>query len=110
DVLFESAADVYGPAVIGVVLTGTSKDGSAGLAKIKERGGTTIVQDPSTALRRTMPDAALAGTTVDWTLPIEQIGRRLTLLCAAPQASAPPASASQEAALLASPADASRRI
>ena len=81
DVLFESAADVFGPAVIGVVLTGTGRDGAAGLAQIKARGGTTIVQDPETALRRAMPDAALASTAVDWTLPLEKIGARLTALC-----------------------------
>ena len=86
DVLFESAADVYGPAAIGVVMTGTSRDGAIGLARIKARGGTTIVQDPATALRRTMPDAALASTQVDWTLPLEEIGPRLVILCATPAA------------------------
>jgi two-component system chemotaxis response regulator CheB len=83
DVLFESAADVYGPATIGVVMTGTSRDGAAGLARIKQRGGTTIVEDPATALKRTMPDAALASTDVDWTLPLAEIGTRLAILCAA---------------------------
>jgi len=83
-VLFESAADVFGSAVIGVVLTGTNRDGAAGLARIKARGGTTIVQDPETALRRAMPDAALASTTVDWTLPLETIGARLIALCDSP--------------------------
>ena len=84
DVLFESAADVYGPTAIGVVMTGTSRDGAAGLARIKQRGGTTIVQDPATALRRTMPEAALASTQVDWTLPLDEIGGRLVILCVAP--------------------------
>ncbi len=84
DVLFESAADVYGPTVIGVVMTGTSRDGAAGLARIKQRGGTTIVQDPATALRRTMPEASLASTQVDWILPLDAIGGRLVLLCAGP--------------------------
>ena len=87
DVLFESAADVYGPAIIGVVMTGTSRDGAAGLARIKQRGGLTIVQDPATALRRTMPDAAVASTKVDWVLPLEEIGSRLVALCAKPTTS-----------------------
>jgi two-component system chemotaxis response regulator CheB len=82
DVLFESAADVYGPTAIGVVMTGTSRDGAAGLARIKQHGGTTIVQDPATALRRTMPDAALASSSVDWILPVDEIGGRLIILCA----------------------------
>jgi len=85
DVLFESAADVYGPAVIGVVLTGTGRDGADGLARIKERGGTTIVQDPATALRRAMPDAAIASTVVDWMLPLDKIGARLVALCDRPE-------------------------
>jgi two-component system chemotaxis response regulator CheB len=84
DVLFESAAEVYGPSTIGIILTGTSRDGATGLARIKQRRGTTIVQDPATALRRAMPDAALASTQVDWTLPLDEIGRRLVILCAPP--------------------------
>lgn len=77
DVLFESAADVYGPAVIGVILTGTGRDGAAGLAYIKQRGGLTIVQDPATATRPAMPEAALTATRPDWIVPLEQIGARL---------------------------------
>jgi two-component system chemotaxis response regulator CheB len=80
DVLFESAADVYGPGVTGVVLTGTGRDGAAGLARIKQRGGRTIVQDPATAAKGAMPEAAMASTIVDWVLPLEQIGPRLVKL------------------------------
>jgi two-component system chemotaxis response regulator CheB len=80
DVLFESAADVYGPDVIGVILTGTGRDGAAGLTRIKRRGGLAIVQDPATATRAAMPEAALASTPVDLILPIEQIGGRLVQL------------------------------
>lgn len=101
DVLFESAADVYGPAAIGVVMTGTSRDGAAGLARIKLHGGTTIVQDPATALRRTMPDAAVASTRVDWILPLDEIGGRLVILCTEPtttphQASLPASAAAAD--------------
>ena len=81
DVLFESAADVYGAGVIGVVLTGASSDGALGLARIKARGGLAIVQDPATALKRTLPDAALASTTVDWVVPLPEIAPLLTRLC-----------------------------
>src|ERR671933_2262469 len=49
DVLFESAAHAYGPAVIGIILTGANEDGAAGLAEIKRRGGVAIVQDPGDA-------------------------------------------------------------
>jgi two-component system chemotaxis response regulator CheB len=74
DVLFESAADAYGERVIGLILTGANQDGAAGLARIKERGGVAIVQDPRTAERGEMPDAALAATAADAVLPLEEIG------------------------------------
>jgi two-component system chemotaxis response regulator CheB len=60
DVLFESAAAEYGARTVGVVLTGANADGACGLGAIKRRGGYTIVQDPSTAERTEMPEAALA--------------------------------------------------
>ena len=82
DVLFESAADAYGAAVIGVVLTGANDDGAAGLRRIAERGGIAIVQDPATAARRAMPDAAIAaGPAV--VLPLEAIGPYIAELCRA---------------------------
>jgi len=82
DVLFESAADAYGERVIGVILTGANADGAAGLARIKRAGGVAVVQDPLTAERNEMPDAALAGTVADAILPLGEIGPFLYgLLC-----------------------------
>lgn len=81
DVLFESAADVYGERAIGIVLTGASADGAAGLARIKDCGGVAIVQDPNTSVRRTMPDAAIAATVADAILPLEEIPKFLYGLC-----------------------------
>jgi two-component system chemotaxis response regulator CheB len=81
DVLFESAADVYGEFVIGVVLTGANQDGAKGLAAIKAQGGSTIVQEPSTAESPTMPAAAIATAVVDWVLPLSEIASHLTNLC-----------------------------
>jgi two-component system chemotaxis response regulator CheB len=81
DVLFESAADAYRERVIGIVLTGANEDGAAGLARIKARGGVAIVQDPSTSTRRAMPDAAIAATSADAILPIEEIPNFLYGLC-----------------------------
>lgn len=74
DVLFESAADAYGPRLMGVILTGANQDGSQGLRRIKEYGGLTVVQDPQTAVAPSMPEAALAATEVDHVLPLAKIG------------------------------------
>jgi two-component system chemotaxis response regulator CheB len=81
DVLFESAAAAYGERAIGIVLTGASADGAAGLARIKERGGVAIVQDPNTSVRRAMPDAAIAATVADAILPLAEIPKFLYGLC-----------------------------
>jgi two-component system chemotaxis response regulator CheB len=81
DVQFESAADAYGEGVIGIILTGANEDGAAGLARIKERGGVAIVQDPAGAERRVMPDAAIAATAADAVLPLEDIAKFLYGLC-----------------------------
>ncbi len=76
DVLFESAAWVCGDRVIGVLLTGSNRDGADGLARIKECGGLTVVQDPATAEKGDMPAAALA-VTEHTVLPLAEIGRFL---------------------------------
>ena len=80
DVLFESAADAYGEGVIGVVLTGSNDDGAAGLRRIVARGGVAIVQDPDTAERRELPDAALAATRAT-VLALDEIGPYLATVC-----------------------------
>ena len=59
DVLFESAADAYGPAVAGLVLSGANQDGAEGLCKIRQAGGVAIVQAPTTASSPMMPEAAI---------------------------------------------------
>jgi two-component system, chemotaxis family, protein-glutamate methylesterase/glutaminase len=80
DVLLQSVAETYGRRAVGVVLTGANADGADGLAAIKERGGYTIVQDPATAERREMPEAALAiGPTA--VLPLDEIPAALRAVC-----------------------------
>ncbi len=74
DVLFLSAAAVYGAAAIGVVLTGANRDGAEGLREIKARGGLAIVQDPETAAVAIMPKAAIAATEIDYVVRPDQIG------------------------------------
>ncbi|MBI2305892.1 MAG: chemotaxis protein CheB [Rhodocyclales bacterium] len=73
DVLFESAADTFGRRAIGVVLTGSGRDGAAGLAAIKQRGGVALVESAETALAAEMPDAARAATPGAKSLRIEAI-------------------------------------
>jgi two-component system chemotaxis response regulator CheB len=73
DMLFESAADAYLDRVIAVVLTGASRDGAAGAARVKQKGGVVVVQDPATAEARLMPQAAIQACAVDRVLPLEGI-------------------------------------
>lgn len=58
DVLFESAADAYGPALTGIILTGANQDGADGIRAVAAAGGEAIVQNPETAFAPTMPMAA----------------------------------------------------
>lgn len=81
DVLFESAADAYLSAVVGVVLTGANADGARGAKRIKEHGGFVVVQDPRTAESAEMPQAAIDATRVDRILPLDRIGPFLVELC-----------------------------
>ena len=59
DVLFESAADAYGPALTGVILTGANHDGASGLEAVMNAGGDVIVENPAGAYASAMPEAAL---------------------------------------------------
>ncbi len=59
DILFETAADIFGPDVTAILLTGANQDGARGLHTIAEAGGQVIVQDPKTAFAAAMPQAAL---------------------------------------------------
>ena len=80
DPLFRSAARTYGTRVVGVILTGSMDDGTAGLLAIKRRGGVTIVQDPQDALFASMPQSAIAHVEVDHVVPLSGIGPLLVRL------------------------------
>jgi two-component system chemotaxis response regulator CheB len=73
DVLFRSAAVVYGPRVIGVVLSGALDDGSAGLSAVKRCGGIAIVQVPADAAVSDMPESAIRNASVDHIVPAQQL-------------------------------------
>lgn len=60
DVLFTTAAEAYGEALVAVILTGANDDGAQGMLAVVEAGGTALVQDPQFAHASAMPEAALA--------------------------------------------------
>jgi two-component system, chemotaxis family, protein-glutamate methylesterase/glutaminase len=75
DPLFRTAAEHYGRRTIGVVLSGHMADGTHGLNRIKEAGGTTVVQDPDDAEAPSMPLNAMRRGTVDYVLPVGEMAR-----------------------------------
>jgi len=80
DVLFISAANAYQENVIGVVLTGTGKDGTKGCLMIKQKGGTTIAQDKETSEFFAMPENAIKTKSIDYILPLDKIGEKILAL------------------------------
>lgn len=80
DPLFRTAAQVFGPAAIGVILTGNLDDGTAGLWAIKQLGGIAIVQDPEDALYPSMPQSAMQHVQVDYSVPIRDLAPLLVRL------------------------------
>ncbi len=84
DPLFRSAAYAYGPRVIGVVLSGTLDDGTAGLVEIKQRGGVSVVQDPDEALYGDMPRNAIEHAPVDYVVRLSDMTSLLPQLVNSP--------------------------
>lgn len=77
DVLFESAADAYGASLVGVVLTGASRDGASGARKIRAAGGVVMVQDPAEAEIDIMPKAAISAASPQVIAPLRDLALRL---------------------------------
>jgi two-component system chemotaxis response regulator CheB len=80
DPLFRSAAAVYGPRTVGVILSGSRDDGVAGLQAVKESGGIAVVQDPNETLAPSMPLSAIEHVHVDAIRSVDDIGALLVEL------------------------------
>lgn len=73
DVLFKSAADVYGKSILAIILTGANSDGADGIKYIKKKGGMTIAQDPDEAYSPLMPQSAIDTGKIDKVLTLNKI-------------------------------------
>jgi two-component system chemotaxis response regulator CheB len=73
DVLFQSAADVYGSRLLGVVLTGANADGAVGAKSIAEKGGEILVQEPTEAEADAMPLATISAVNPITVAPLSRI-------------------------------------
>jgi two-component system chemotaxis response regulator CheB len=80
DVLFESAADVYGERLLGIILTGGNEDGAVGLQAVHRAGGVTVVQQPDSAKVPLMVVSALQRGPADFVLSLPEIAQLLGAL------------------------------
>jgi two-component system CheB/CheR fusion protein len=81
DLFFRSLADAHGAAAVGVVLSGTGQNGSAGIKRIKEYGGFTVAQDPNEAEYSDMPRNAIATGHVDMVLRVATMPEKIAAWC-----------------------------
>jgi len=86
DRFLSSLAEDQTSGAIGIILSGTGSDGTAGLLALKSEGGLTFAQDPKSASYPGMPESAIAAGCVDFVLPPEGIARELTRLARSPSA------------------------
>jgi two-component system chemotaxis response regulator CheB len=73
DITLATSAFVYRDKLIGILLSGANRDGGLGMKAIKDKGGLTIVQEPTECMIDTMPKAAMALTTIDYVMKVDQI-------------------------------------
>lgn len=77
DMLFESAADVYGKRLLALVLSGANHDGAQGSCSVVNAGGTVLVQSPESAAARVMPESTLAACPEAMAMSLRDINRLL---------------------------------
>jgi two-component system chemotaxis response regulator CheB len=75
--LMESAAEVFGPGVIAIVLSGSGSDATDGVQAVRARGGIVIAQDETTAQYFSMPRSAIESESVHFVLPIDRISEQV---------------------------------
>src|SRR5690606_36893066 len=80
DLFFRTLAEAYGPDAVGVVLSGTGADGTAGIRYIRQGGGITVAQSPDEAEYDAMPASAIASGLIDLVLPSARIPAELIRL------------------------------
>jgi two-component system, chemotaxis family, CheB/CheR fusion protein len=96
DLFFRTLAEGYGPEAVGVVLSGTGEDGTAGIRYIRDAGGITVAQAPAEAEYDSMPVSAIATGLIDLVLPAERMPGELIRLSRRPQAGVEEASSAAE--------------
>jgi two-component system, chemotaxis family, protein-glutamate methylesterase/glutaminase len=84
DITMKSAAKVFGPAVLGVILTGMGTDGTEGAAAIKEKGGRVFAQDEASCAVYGMPHSVARAGHADKVYPIQQMAQKIAEACAVP--------------------------
>jgi two-component system chemotaxis response regulator CheB len=81
DLLFESVAANFGSRAVGIVLSGSGRDGASGIRSIRRAGGATMAEEPSKAEFSAMPYASVATGCVDIVLPLSKLAASLVDLC-----------------------------
>ncbi|MBI3755579.1 MAG: chemotaxis response regulator protein-glutamate methylesterase [Deltaproteobacteria bacterium] len=81
DIMFSSAASIWGGRTMGVVLTGMGYDGKDGVKRIKEKGGYVIAESEETSIVFGMPESAIATGVVDEVVPLYDIGEKIVKGC-----------------------------
>jgi len=79
--LFQSVAKAYGPAAMGVILTGMGSDGAVGMKALREAGAITIAQDEESCVVFGMPKEAIALGAVQHIVPLEKTAQMMVALC-----------------------------
>lgn len=81
DRMFRSGAEVFGPQLLGVVLTGMGNDGSLGVRAIKGSGGQVLSEAEESAVIFGMPRAAMATGMVDAVVPLDRMSDEILVRC-----------------------------